>query len=103
MVKKTIIINEKTFELKTGCGVRNYYRYLYPNRSLWECYNRPSRTKEEIYEEWAKWAMDTGIDDFGVSSYNSQFFTLTGLYYADDGNTYFIRITPAHNYATLIY
>ena len=99
MAKKTITINERTFELVNRQGV---YRDLYPHRSIWDCYNRPSRTKEEIYEDWLKWAVDTDVESFGVCSYNCNFFTLTGLFYNNDDECYFLKITPCHNYATRI-
>lgn len=99
MAKKTININGETFELVTA---HNCYRQLYAGRGIFDCYDRPSNIKVNIYKNWLEWATDTGIDSFGVSSYNCNFFTLTGIYYAEDGDSYFIRITPAHNYATKI-
>lgn len=99
MKRKTIEINDRTFELRTE---HSCYRNLYAGRSVWDCYDRPSRTKEDIYNDWLKWAVDADVDSFGVSSYNCHLFTLSGIYHAPNGDSYFIRITPAHNYATLI-
>ena len=100
MAKKTMEINGRTFEVVSGS---NFYRQLHPHRSLWDCYNQPSKTKEDIYNDWLKWAVDTDIESFGLCSYNCNFFTLSGLYLDfETGDSYFIKITPSHNYATRI-
>ena len=99
MAKKTITINERTFELVSRQGV---YREIHPHRSIWDCYSKPSRTKVEIYEDWLKWAVEADVESFGVCGYNCNIFTLTGLFYNNDDECYFLKITPTHNYATKI-
>lgn len=72
-------------------------------RTLWDCYKRPSATKESIFRKWQKWAVDNNICLFGVRGYNSNTFTLEGTYItANDGNLYYIEITPCHNRVYII-
>lgn len=72
-------------------------------RTLWDCYDRPSATKEEIYRKWQSWAYQNNITLFGVRSYNCNVFTLEGAYItANDGNLYYIEITPCYHRAYII-
>ena len=45
--------------------------------SLDSCYNKPSVTKKEIWEEWKELvSTDVNARRFGIVSYNCHFFTL---------------------------
>ncbi len=62
--------------------------------SLKQCYERPSRNKERIYDEWENFYYYLkDHDSFGICSYNTHCFTLS--FVAGDVVFY---ITPAHNY-----
>lgn len=100
---KTITINGREFELyvptKHIPNKDNLERYA--GRSITDCYDRPSKTKSEIYYDWLQWAINSNVEMFGVSSYNSNIFTLQG-YIEMDGKKYILSITKCHNIATLI-
>ena len=69
-------------------------------RSLYDCYNRPSTAKQHIFNDWKEWANKNNIEHFGVRSYNTSIFTLEGIYYNKENNTnYYIYITPNYHYA----
>ena len=107
-MSRTMEINGVTFELtapRKPKHLEDVIRRLdrYAHRTIWECYERPSETKESIYKKWLDWYTDQGeeIDYFGVSSYNSMCFTLQALYF--DGVFYYeLRITRDYNRAILI-
>ena len=108
---KTIDIFGERFEVKTPrknkLSLEQTIRHLdhYSGRDIWDCYERPSRSKENIYEKWLKWysdAPENALDMFGVSSYNCMQFSLQALYCDSKGNYYLLIITASHNYATLI-
>ena len=72
-------------------------------RTLHECYAKPSQAKLNIWDWWKSWF--TQVLDFegvsfkqfcGVTSYNSNFFTLHGLL-TYNGEDYIVYITHAHN------
>lgn len=68
-------------------------------RSIWDCYDKPSKIKEEIYEEWRNWFVrDCDSYLFGVCSYNGHFFTINGLITVNE-KTYYLVITRSHNRA----
>ena len=73
---------------------------MYAGRTLWECYENPSRIKEEIYEEWRKWYNGTDfVQGFGVCSFSHHQFSISAVLYCK-GCTYpigAIRITKNHN------
>ena len=71
-----------------------------------EAYKRPSNTKIDIYNSWWKWYTElenltdceTSVDfgRFGVCSYNSNFFTLSGLVHRGEKDIY-LYITSSHD------
>lgn len=62
-----------------------------------DAYARPSNTKISIYNDWCAWFINhNGYCQ--VDTYNSNFFTLHGYFYGEDGKQYYARITHAHNY-----
>ena len=101
-MKEFIEIGGKTFELQKkhvekGVGERM------SRRTIWDCYNRPSATKENIYRNWENWAYQNNLALFGVRSYNCNVFTLECVYItANDGNLYYLEITPCNHRAYII-
>ena len=73
----------------------------YHGRTLYDCYNKPSTTKENIWDFWVnecrrlnpKESMDATLHNIHVVSYNCMMFTIG---FEDDENWYYI--TPTHNY-----
>lgn len=80
-MKQYINLNNEIFEVKKVKGE------LYPIREvrgLGDCYNKPSRTKHEIYNEWLKWYKIANMNEanyafrhFTINSYNCMMFTLS--------------------------
>lgn len=61
-------------------------------RNLYECYDRPSNTKREIFNDWWAWSKRNNVKDFGIYTYNGFMFTLTGRIEIE-GQEYAIYIT----------
>ena len=101
-MKKVLTIGARNFEvqrkhIEKGIGERM------KQRTLWDCYGRPSSTKESIYRDWDNWSWENNLCMFGVRSYNCNVFTLECLYItANDGNLYYLEITPCYNRAYII-
>lgn len=97
----TITINGKNFELDTKETVKNPIIFY---KSVYDVYSRCSRTKEDIWEHWAYWFNECNSHMYGVTSHNSNFFTISGCVTWIDEETgeaveYFLVITAAHNRA----
>lgn len=103
---KTMIINGRTFEVITAPKkIKQIMEMTYcGGLSCW--YLTWSSIKDGIYHNWEQWFRDTatGHCSFGISSANSNFFTLVcdiELCSEDDdfySRPYRMYITPAHNY-----
>lgn len=91
----TIEINGKTFELDTKEKVKDPIVFY---KSVYDVYGRCSETKKDIWESWADWFRECNSTMFGVTSHNSNFFTISGVigYFEDE---YFLVITASHNRA----
>ena len=71
--------------------------------AIYECYNKPSVYKVEIWEDWYKWAISTvGVRSFYISGYNCMQFSISGRYEDENGNVYNLHITRDHNRAILV-
>ena len=94
---KTITINNETFEL--GKPITKFDLPACSFNSVDDVYERPSDTKRIIFQSWYDWFVSN--DGYcGVQSYNSNFFTLSGLVRdKDTGKEYYCYITYAHNRA----
>ena len=100
--QKTIVIGSETFEVmhsrKYPCTLKCYYSAESCNgMDLYHYYSNPSETKRSIYRSWKEWERNTvGVNTFGVSSANCNFFTIMATYHSGDvmGICY---ITHAHN------
>ena len=61
---------------------------------LMDCYERPSMRNQAIWHNWLEWAsMLPGSCQLCVSSFNPQFFSISGLWSREDGKKYFLYIT----------
>lgn len=94
--EKTITINGVTFELGKDITPTDADANISRLKALYECYARPSDTKESIYDYWCKWFDKFIISIYGVSSYNCNFFTMTGTFVYNNVN-YVAVITRSHN------
>lgn len=98
-MSKYMDINGERFQVIKPRNHKPALANPYFMRDLWDCYERPSGTKEAIYNEWYDWyKTDDRLSEFGVTSYNTFSFTLGCVF--DDPETGvagYISITPAHN------
>lgn len=79
-MKQYIKLNNETFEVKK---VKCELHPISEVRGLGDCYNKPSRTKHEIYNGWLKWYKIANMNEanyafrhFTINSYNCMMFTL---------------------------
>lgn len=79
-MKQYIKLNNETFEVKK---VKCELHPISEVRGLGDCYNNPSRTKHEIYNDWLKWYKVVNMNEpfyilrhFTINSYNCMMFTL---------------------------
>ena len=94
--KKLVTLAGKEFE---------FYSMLYTprintRRTLHDVYKKPSTLKVAIYNDWINWfncCSENANDFITVESYNTNFFTLSGVVTINDG-TYIIKVTASHNY-----
>ena len=79
------------------CGsVKKDKIYLIRRKNLYDCYGRPSRAKQEIYDYWCRWFENEG-GWCSVRSYNSNVFTLCGCIDDPDLGRCYVEIYPTHN------
>ena len=92
---KTMELNGKYFEV--GKSITKLELPACSFKSVNDVYARPSTTKQRIFDSWFNWFIQNG-GYCGVSSHNSNFFTLKGLVIDTSTNKeYYCYITPAHN------
>ncbi len=94
-----VTINGETFRIYKPRKRQPHKEYFeqFNGKNLWRYYERPSTTKQSIWESWEKWARDTAeVVTFGVSSANSWTFSIAGTL-VWDGVLYGINITSAKN------
>lgn len=103
--KKFISLDGVTFQLKQRkFANQSPIREVIPmivksNKDLYECYDRPSTRKQDIYKSWCEWAYNCDkVKSFGIRSYNTNIFTLQGYVMFNDYSYGIIDITPTHNY-----
>ena len=96
MSRWDININGKIFEYDTKETVKDPVVFY---KSVYDVYGRCSETKQIIWEMWADWFRHCNSHMFGVTSHNSNFFTISGCVNWIDGNEYFLVITAFHNRA----
>ena len=92
MVKQYMIVNGIAFAVKKPLG--NIVLNSDFSRDLTDCYEHPSSRKQAIWNNWLCWArMLPGSCQLGISSFNVNFFTISGLWCREDGKKYFLYIT----------
>lgn len=96
-----ITINGVDFTLDTKETIDNPIIFY---KSVYDVYSRCSRTKEDIWEHWARWFNECNSHMYGVTSHNCNFFTICGCVTWIDEETgkpteYFLKITKDHNRA----
>lgn len=97
---KTIEINGVSFELTIPRKeVHAIERDKWDGyNAIFECYDRPSIYKQDIWEEWFKWAVDTiGVRSFYICGHSCMTFSIAGLYEDANGEQYNLYITRDHN------
>lgn len=103
---KTVIINDRTFEVVTAPKMVEKILELDYCGGLSIRYTNCSSNKQAIYDNWAQYFRDiaTGHCSFGVSSANCHSFTICcdiELCLEEDdfySRPYRMYITPSHNY-----
>ena len=95
---KKIEINGVQFEVHKSKAVSTTFLEQYAGRTLIDCYERPSYSKQYIYNNWLEWACRNEVQQFGISGYNGFQFTLQGKIELD-GKTYILHITKTANKA----
>ena len=101
MIKTMRLIQGRSFEVKKVSGdMLNYMadRCVKGYRLLDDCYDRPSQAKREIYNDWMEWAGNIyTMYSFGITSFNTCFFTLEGVIEKSDGKLEVLHITKSRN------
>ena len=98
---KTIEIGGATFTVHKSKLTNLTFMQQYAGRTLAQCYERPSYSKQYIYNMWLEWAIRNDIQYFGISGYNGFQFTLQGLIEIDN-ITYILHITKTANKAYIV-
>ena len=84
-MKKYIRINNETFEVKKTIADFDYSKIA--SKTLDSCYDRPSYTKERIWDFWSQWFNELGTFYYGIKSYNCMMFTIEGVAYVPELDT----------------
>lgn len=93
MKKEKITINGVNFEKVKG-GVNNINTNL---KDIYQCYDRPSQAKVNIFKEWCDFAKKVDASNYGIASYNANIFTFDFMFSYENA-IYYAHITPSHNY-----
>ena len=90
--KRYLQIGEQ-FQEKNNLYIRGEYK------GLFECYDRPSYRKEEIFNYYRRLLNDNAdkVKRYGIASYNTMMITLEAII-EKDGVNYYLYITPSYNY-----
>ena len=92
--KQYINIDGEYFTIENKTATRSN---LYA-RTLYQCYDKPSFAKINIYDFWYDYFSKNGAKDFnhGIVSYNCMQFTYGG-YIEYNNQLYYAHITKAYN------
>ena len=92
--RERIEINGVNFIIENTTVLDDNRRYF---RTLYECYERPSKYKEAIYDDWCNYFAGLGcILECGIVSYNCMQFTF-GAYFTYNAQKYYAYITKSYN------
>lgn len=113
-MKESKTINGEQFEVKRIDSVKLHAMInRHKVNSLYKFYNKPSKTKIEIANDWRLWCAGTdNVFYLSVKSANTFHFTMSALYFSGETDGYrtfkdgmwfngYIVITKAHNYLYL--
>ena len=97
--KSTVQWGNEMFTVSSEIGCEPSYQGIY----LTDVYSRPSTKKRIIDTYWRDWlrANDDGNGWIGISSHNSNFFTMCGTI-TKDNTLYGFKIYPTRNVAWII-
>ena len=92
--KKIIEIGEN-FTFKKGIKDGYFTEY----KTLYQCYNRPSDAKINIYNYYEKLLYNNcdAVLNYGIRSYNSMIIVLHAEI-TKDNKRYYVKITPSYNW-----
>ena len=98
MTKYTTIngVEFETYKSKYTQGLIDNHK----TKTLWQCYEKPSKIKESIYYDWLEWFEQTdNVYEFGITSSCWNNFTLGGIVFDKETgeDIGYIRITKCHN------
>lgn len=97
-----MIINKEEFKIMKGTISRSEVsKQVNAGKTIYDCYTRPSTRKMYIWEYWNNWFIDQEAWLYGVKSYNSNIFTITGMI-NHKGTLYYVVITPTRQEVTLV-
>ena len=88
-------INGIAFELDNKVTMHNPIVFY---KSVYDVYGRCSDTKKAIWEDWCKWFIQVNCHMYGVTSHNSNFFSI-GAVVTYGSEEYYLEITAHHNRA----
>ena len=95
-----MLINFVEFEVQKPVSLEKFLVHNHRERvDLFDCYERPSHAKMDIYSDWLEWCLNTeGMSFPTITSYNTSQFTI-GATYTDPETLkhYIIEITKKHN------
>ena len=100
-MKKIILNLGEEFEPKKAI-IKDYESgYLNEFKYLFQCYDRPSQTKERVYNYYYDLLVENcdKIINYGVRGFNSCTISLHAII-IKDGKKYYLLITKNHNYYT---
>ncbi len=103
---KTIQIHGETFEVKRlniekmQLLAINMFDARWTHKTLYECYERPSSAKVQIFNHWMRFFSDVdNVHNICITSYNTFRFSIGAILHDTDENMVGIfHITPTHNY-----
>ena len=96
--KNVIVLGGEEFKRKNNIYFNNYYSNNF--KSLYQCYDRPSQSKQWIYNKYYDLLLkekNTSILEYGVRSYNTFMITLEAIIQKNN-KKYYLMITPNYNY-----
>lgn len=92
-----LMLGGEEFKRKNNIYYNNYYSNNF--KSLNQCYDRPSTTKQWIYNKYYDLLLNNtdSILEYGVRSYNTFMITLEAIIMKNK-KRYYLMITPSYNY-----
>ncbi len=70
--------------------------------SIWQAYDKPSRNKARIFDEWQEIARQHNATNFKITTFSKFVFTLGFVTTNENGETVLNYITPSQNYQIVL-